>query len=50
MLKSMDLFVNIFNSNNLYTKLIRNIGLSSVNKINFLKRLFINHAAGNNKI
>ena len=50
MLKSMDLFVNTFNSNNLYTKLIRNIGLSSVNKINFLKRLFINHAAGNNKI
>ncbi len=50
MLKSMDLFVNIFRSENLYLRLLRNIGLSSVNKNQFLKMFFINHAAGKNKI
>ena len=50
MLKSMDFFVDLFRSDNLYVRLLRNIGLSSVNKTNFLKRFFINHASGNNKI
>lgn len=50
MLKSMDFFVDLFRSDNLYIRLLRNIGLSSVNKTNFLKRFFINHASGNNKI
>ena len=50
MLKSMDFFVNIFRSENLYLRLLRNIGLSSVNKNQFLKRFFINHASGKNKI
>ena len=50
MLKSMDFFVNIFRSENLYLKLLRNIGLSNVNKNQFLKRFFINHASGKNKI
>ena len=50
MLKSMDFFVNLFKSNNLYMKLLRNIGLSSVNKNQFLKRFFINHAAGKNSL
>ena len=50
MLKSMDFFVNIFRSNNLFLKLLRNIGLSSVDKNKFLKRFFINHASGKNKI
>ena len=50
MLKSMDFFVNLFKSNNLYMKLLRNIGLSGVNKNQFLKRFFINHAAGKNSL
>jgi len=50
MLKSMDFFVNLFKSNNLYMKLLRNIGLSGVNKNQFLKRFFINHAAGKNRL
>jgi len=50
MLKSMDFFVNLFGSQNLYIKLLRNIGLSGVNKTQFLKRFFINHASGKNKL
>ena len=50
MLKSMDFFVNLFKSNNLYIKLIRNFGLSGINKTQFIKRFFINHASGKNKI
>ena len=50
MLKSMDFFVNLFGSKNLYIKLLRNFGLSRVNKTQFLKKFFINHAAGKNKI
>ena len=49
MLKSMDFFVEIFRSKNLVIKLLRNYGLSGVNKINFLKTFFINHASGKNK-
>ena len=37
-------------SKNLYVKLLRNLGLSGVNKTEFLKKFFINHAAGKNKI
>ena len=50
MLKSMDFFVNLFGSKNLYIKLLRNFGLSRVNKTQFLKKFFINHAAGKNKL
>ena len=50
MLKSMDFFVNLFGSKNLYIKLLRNFGLSRVNKTQFLKKFFINHSAGKNKI
>ncbi|MAR95762.1 MAG: hypothetical protein CMD46_05365 [Gammaproteobacteria bacterium] len=50
MLKSMDFFVNLFGSKNLYVKLLRNLGLSGVNKTQFLKKFFINHAAGKNKL
>jgi 2-polyprenyl-6-methoxyphenol hydroxylase-like FAD-dependent oxidoreductase len=50
MLKSMDFFVEIFRSKNLAIKLLRNYGLSGVNKINFLKTFFINHASGKNKL
>ena len=50
MLKSMDFFVNLFGSKNLYVKLLRNFGLSGVNKTQFLKKFFINHAAGKNKL
>ena len=50
MLKSMDFFVNLFGSKNLYIKLLRNFGLSGVNKTQFLKKFFINHASGKNKI
>lgn len=50
MLKSMNFFVDLFKSDNLYIKLFRNIGLSGVNKTKFLKRFFINHASGRNKI
>ena len=50
MLKSMNFFVDLFKSDNLYIKLLRNIGLSGVNKTKFLKRFFINHASGKNKI
>ena len=50
MLRSMNFFVNLFKSDNLYIRLLRNIGLSGVNKTKFLKRFFINHASGINKI
>ena len=50
MLKSMDFFVDIFRSDNLYIRMLRNIGLSGVNKTKFLKKFFINHAVGKNKI
>jgi 2-octaprenylphenol hydroxylase len=50
MLKSMDFFVELFKSQNLLLILLRNIGLSGVNKIKFLKTFFINHASGNNKL
>ena len=50
MLKSMNFFVDLFKSDNLYIRLLRNIGLSGVNKTKFLKRFFINHASGKNKI
>ena len=50
MLRSMDFFVELFKSQNLLLILLRNIGLSGVNKIKFLKTFFINHAAGNNKL
>ena len=50
MLRSMDFFVELFKSKNLLLILFRNIGLSGVNKIKFLKTFFINHAAGNNKL
>ena len=50
MLKSMDFFVDLFRSDNLYIKLLRNIGLSGVNKTEFLKNFFISHASGKNKI
>jgi len=50
MLKSMDFFVNLFKSDNLYIKVLRNFGLSSVNKTRFLKKFFINQAIGKNNI
>lgn len=50
MLKSMDFFVHLFGNENLYLKLIRNWGLSSVNKNKFLKTFFMKHASGFNKI
>ena len=50
MLRSMNFFVDLFRSDNLYIRLLRNIGLSRVNKTKFLKRFFINHASGKNKI
>jgi len=50
MLKSMDFFVNLFKSDNLYMKLLRNFGLTGVNKNKFIKRFFINHAAGKNRL
>ena len=49
MLKSMDFFVNLFNTNNLYLRLLRNWGLNSVNKTKFIKTFFITHASGLNK-
>jgi len=50
MLKSMDFFINIFNSQNLYLRLLRNWGLNSVNKTKFIKAFFIKHASGFNRI
>ena len=50
MLKSMDFFVNTFNSENLYIRLLRNWGLKSVNKTMFIKAFFIKHASGFNRI
>ena len=49
MLKSMDFFVDLFSSKNLYVMLLRNFGLSSVNKTKFLKAFFMKHASGLNK-
>jgi 2-polyprenyl-6-methoxyphenol hydroxylase-like FAD-dependent oxidoreductase len=49
MLKSMDFFVDFFSSKNLYVMLLRNFGLSSVNKTKFLKAFFMKHASGLNK-
>ena len=50
MLKSMDFFVDFFSSKNLYVMLLRNFGLSSVNKTKFLKAFFMKHASGLNKL
>ena len=50
MFNSMQMFVDIFTSDNLYMKLLRSIGLRGVNKNIYLKRFFINHASGRNKI
>ena len=50
MLRSMDFFVELFRSKNLLVQLARNIGLSGVNKMKFLKTFFINHASGKNKL
>ena len=50
MLKSMDFFVNFFNTDNLYLRLIRNWGLNTVNKTKFIKAFFIKHASGLNKV
>jgi len=49
MLKSMDFFVDLFGSENLYLRLIRNLGISSLNKSKFIKAFFIRHASGMNK-
>jgi ubiquinone biosynthesis UbiH/UbiF/VisC/COQ6 family hydroxylase len=49
MLKSMDFFVDFFSSKNLYVMLLRNFGLTSVNKTKFLKAFFMKHASGLNK-
>ena len=49
MLKSMDFFVDLFGSENLYLRLIRNLGISSLNKSKFVKAFFIRHASGMNK-
>jgi 2-octaprenylphenol hydroxylase len=50
MLKSMDFFVNFFNNENLYLRILRNWGLTSINKSRFIKAFFIKHASGLNKI
>ena len=50
MLKSMDFFVDLFGSENLYVRLFRNFGLSFVNKSRFIKTFFIRQASGINKI
>ena len=50
MLKSMDFFVDLFGSENLYLRLFRNFGLSFVNKSRFIKTFFIRQASGINKI
>ena len=50
MLKSMDFFVDFFSSKNLYVMLLRNFGLSSVNKTKFLKAFLMKHASGLNKL
>ena len=50
MLKSMDFFVNFFNNENLYLRILRNWGLTSFNKSRFIKAFFIKHASGLNKI
>ena len=49
MLKSMDFFVDLFGSENLYLRLFRNFGLSFVNKSRFIKTFFIRQASGINK-
>ena len=50
MLKSMDFFVNFFNNENLYLRILRNWGLTTLNKSRFIKAFFIKHASGLNKI
>jgi hypothetical protein len=40
----MDFFVDLFGSENLYLRLIRNLGISSLNKSKFVKAFFIRHA------
>jgi 2-octaprenylphenol hydroxylase len=49
MLRSMDFFIDLFGSKNLYLKLIRNFGLSAVNKSKFMKTFFIRQASGVDK-
>ena len=49
MLRSMDFFIDLFGSKNLYVRLIRNFGLSAVNKSKFMKTFFIRQASGVDK-
>ncbi|MEC8000539.1 MAG: FAD-dependent monooxygenase [Pseudomonadota bacterium] len=49
MLQSMNAFVSIFESKNLYTKFLRNFGLKQVNKKKFLKNFFVEQASGPNE-
>ena len=49
MLQSMNAFVKMFESKNLYTKFLRNFGLKQVNKKKFLKNFFVEQASGPNK-
>ncbi len=49
MLQSMNAFVGIFESKNLYTKFLRNFGLKQVNKKKFLKNFFVEQASGPNE-
>ena len=44
MLQSMNAFVSIFESKNLYTKFLRNFELNKLTRKNFLKTFFVEQA------
>jgi len=49
MLKSMDIFVDMFESKSIVSRFLRSLGLKFVDKNEFLKSFFINYAEGKNK-
>ena len=49
MVKSMDIFVDMFESKSIVSRFLRSLGLKFVDKNEFLKSFFINYAGGKNK-
>ena len=50
MIKGVDFLFNLFQQDNPYLRLGRNVGLKMVDNISFLKKNFILHASGMHKI
>ena len=43
---AMEALQHLFQSDNLFVRLVRNIGLNSIEKNNLIKKIFIDYASG----